>query len=95
MIFALVSDLMDRSKFGDSVQCVSSVGQLPTEGLDTLVVDLDSYSIDPAELNVNNVIGYCSHVNAEARAAVGFSQILTRSELFADVQTALSLGCDD
>lgn len=97
MIVALVTDLMDRSRFPDGVTFVRRAEAVPGAA-STVVVDLGlAGALDAVrrlrdEGSTARIVGYGSHVEREALAAAraaGCDRVLARSAFFADVERAL------
>jgi DNA-binding NarL/FixJ family response regulator len=97
-VSALVTDLMDRSKFPPGVSFVRRAVDLDG-GADVVVVDLSQPGATDAVVSLRaagstaTVVAYGSHVDRDALAAAraaGCDRVLARSAFFADVTAALS-----
>ncbi len=96
-ISALVTDLLDRSKFPAGVTFVRR-GDAIDRSADVVVVDLGLADALPAvtalraDGSTAHVVGYGRHTEREALAAAraaGCDRVLARSAFFADVAAAL------
>jgi DNA-binding NarL/FixJ family response regulator len=95
-VVAMVTDLLDRSKFPDGTRFVRRLGDVDA---DVVVVDLsvpgavDGIAVLRAAGSTVRVVAYGRHTAtellAEARRA-GADRVLARSAFFADVAAALS-----
>ena len=94
-IAAYVPNLMDRSRFGDSVQILQSLEELESADADLVFVDLSR----PQTLNhlplQSQVIGFAPHIDTEtldAAKAAGCSEALPRSIFFKRLPTLLGVS---
>lgn len=98
VVVALVTDLMDRSRFPPGVRFVRRLDAASAGDADVVVVDLgapgalDAVRAVRAAGSAARVVAYGSHTEretlAEARAA-GCDRVLARSAFFADVAAQL------
>jgi hypothetical protein len=90
-ILAVAPDLMFASRIeatlgaaGHAVQLTNGVGEPGLDGVDLVVVDLDSVSVDGVVGNGIPVLGFYAHLNVETREsaeAAGVDLVVPRSRM--------------
>ena len=93
-IVAYVPNLMDRGRFGDSVQFVQSVEELQSVDADLVFVDLSRSQVLKHLPSQSQVIGFAPHVDTEtldAAKAAGCAEALQRSIFFKRLPTLLGV----
>ena len=93
-IVANVPNLMDRGRFGDSVQFVQSVEELQSVDADLVFVDLSRSQVLKHLPSQSQVIGFAPHVDTEtldAAKAAGCAEALPRSIFFKRLPTLLGV----
>ena len=84
-IFAYVPNLMDRSRFGGTVQFVQKSSDLMSVEADLILVDLSHQEVLNHLPPGSRVIGFAPHVDTEtlrAATAAGCAEALPRSIFF-------------
>ena len=93
-IVAYVPNLMDRGRFGDSVQFVQSLEELQSVDADLVFVDLSRSQALEHLPSQSQVIGFAPHVDTEtldAAKAAGCTEALPRSIFFKRLPTLLGV----
>ena len=94
-IAAYVPNLMDRSRFGDSVQILQSIEELESVDADLVFVDLSRPQILKHLPLQSQVVGFAPHIDTEtldAAKAAGCSEALPRSIFFKRLPTLLGVS---
>ena len=94
-IAAYIPNLMDRSRFGESVQILKHLEELKSVEADLVFVDLARSEVLKYLPSQSRVIGFAPHIDTEtldlARAA-GCEEALPRSVFFRRLPTLLGIS---
>jgi len=94
-IAAYIPNLMDRSRFGDSVQIIKTLEELKSVEADVVFVDLGRSEVLKYLPSKSRVIGFAPHIDTEtldAARAAGCEEALARSVFFKRLPTFLGVS---